>query len=234
MLQFVFAALQLITFNLGEGFMQPPQPPDHHEVYRVNQETLVLQQVPLDEDQPDPMLYDRQKKRLPLGAFNNSMYAVQHIADFNGDGLQDVLIEGNTGASSYQTTSYLILSQGKGSYRLQTFYQFVQAYRFDQDKTLHIAAYSPADVKYAQDVSHALWTYWPTLYSFQPGKPHGAYKEDLHRAFYTQKVKGDYLKEIASLRESMSAGDSEARKAIAARRAAIALIDKRFRSGVHP
>lgn len=228
MLIHVLAALQLITFNLGDGFMQPSHQ-ETQEVYRVNQETLVLQQAPLGEEQPEPMLYDRQRKRIPLGAFDNSMYTVQHIADFNGDGLNDVLLEGNTGASSYHTTSYLIVSQGKGQYRMQTFYQFVQAYRFDKDKTLHVAAYSPADVKYAQDVGHALWTYWPTLYSWQAGKPHGTYAEDLHRGFYTQKVKADYHKEIASLRESLRAGDSEARKAIAARQAAIALIDRMFR-----
>jgi hypothetical protein len=237
MLSSFLVALQLITFNLGEDYTIPPNPSTpaspsstlQLESYRVNQETLVLTQNELTEEEDSPMLYSANNTLIALGAFNSAMYEVQHIGDFNGDGLDDVLIEGNTGASSYNTVSYLITSQGKGRYSLQTFSQFVQAYRFGSDKALHIAAYAPADFKYARDVNHAMWTYWPTLYSWQGGKYKGIYKINLHRDFYTQKVRSDYQKEIANLRESTQAGDQDARKAIAARQAALAFIDKKFR-----
>lgn len=232
MLTAFLAGLQLITFNLGEPYTLPPEK-GPLEVYKVNQETLVLKQTELAEDEPAPVLYDSKHQPIHLGEFSNSMYDVLHIDDFNNDGLSDVLIEGNTGASSYNTTTYLITSQGKGKYTLQTFYQFAHVYRFPGDKTLHIAAYGPADVKYAQDVSHAMWTYWPVLYSWQPGKHRGVYKENMHRDFYTQKVRQDYQKEIASLQETLNTTynghDDDTEKAIKARQAAIALIHKKFR-----
>lgn len=229
MISSFLVALQLITFNLGEEHMLPSKSPQM-ETYRVNQETLVLTQNDLiEEEEESPKLLNANLAPIALGGFNSTMYTVQHIGDFNGDQLDDVLIEGNTGASSYNTVSYLITSQGKGIYSLQTFSQFVQAYRFSNDKTLHIAAYAPANFKYAQDVNHAMWTYWPTLYSWQAGKYKGIYKIDLHHDFYTQKVRSDYQKEIANLRESTSANDKEAKKAIAARQAALSFIDKKFR-----
>lgn len=228
MLSSFLAALQLITFNLGEGYTLPSEAP-HLESYRVNQEILVLTENDLEEDEDAPKLYAAKNMPISLGQFNSAMYDVQHIGDFNGDQLDDVLIEGNTGASSYNTVTYLITSQGKGRYSLQTFSQFVQAYRFGGEKALHIAAYAPADFKYAQAVNHSMWTYWPTLYSWQAGKYRGVYKTDLHADFYTQKVKGDYEKEIANLRESAQKGDKDTKKAIAARQAAIAFIDKKFR-----
>lgn len=228
MLSSFLAALQLITFNLGEDYTLPATAPQL-ETYRVNQEILVLTQNELTEAEDAPRLYRADKTPIALGNFSSTMYEVQHIGDFNGDQLDDVLIEGNTGASSYNTVSYLIISQGKGSYRLQTFSQFVHAYRFGNEKALHIAAYAPADFKYAQDVGHALWTYWPTLYSWQAGKYRGVYKKNMHRDFYTQKVRADYQKEIARLKESSLTNDPEAKKAIAARKAALAFIDKQFR-----
>lgn len=127
-------------------------------------------------------------------------YEVKDIRDFNGDGRLDVLMESNSGASSYNTTQHLYWWDGQ-RLRLQHLYQFVEVLDLDGDGTYELVMRAPGDWDAATLPAHANWAYWPDVYRWL----HGRYQRASHQfpAYYRQGVIPDFQAQLAELRQQL-------------------------------
>lgn len=96
---------------------------------------------------------------LPL---SQDYYSVQQISDLNGDTVPDIVIQGNTGASSYNTDTTIIWSSKTGP-RVQRLFQFAKLYQ--QGNIPFLAMSSP--IADSQSLSHADWIHWTDLYAWK-------------------------------------------------------------------
>ncbi len=144
------------------------------------------------------------------------LYHVQEIIDLTGDGLLDVIYESNSGASSYQTTQHILWWDGK-NYRSQVLFQFLKLYDFEQDGKIELVLGMPAEFAEATDVSHAIWTYWDEIYSWNGKQFVEASKH--FPDYYQQVLIPRYQQQIIALKKEGNSTDLK--QAIRAREKAI-------------